>query len=308
MKRLKRTNSSANSKRPRPKRQTASELQALQRLMAKAVTRPLTAKQRMRPEWIDDSPTKKIAASFIKPNKRLTSFERLEIYNRQYWFRVLECIYDDYPGVCAVLGPTRFHNLAIAYLANHPSTSFTLRNLGRHLAGFIEAESKWVGADHDLAVEMARLEWAHIEAFDNEGRRPVTVEDLAGRDAGRLRLKLQPYIVMLELKWPLDDYLISLRENSRLRGEASNAVENFTVEEHVQSVPLPKVKRVQLAVHRFDNVVYYKRLKPDQFALLTALHKGQTLERALSKVLPENVQQVGVWFKDWAALGWFYIA
>ncbi len=26
---------------------------------------------------------------FIKPNDRLTSFERLEIYNRHYWFRVL---------------------------------------------------------------------------------------------------------------------------------------------------------------------------------------------------------------------------
>jgi len=25
------------------------------------------------------------AESFIKPNDRLTSFERLEIYNRQYW-------------------------------------------------------------------------------------------------------------------------------------------------------------------------------------------------------------------------------
>ena len=25
----------------------------------------------------------------IKPNDRLTSFERLEIYNRQYWIRIL---------------------------------------------------------------------------------------------------------------------------------------------------------------------------------------------------------------------------
>jgi hypothetical protein len=39
-----------------------------------------------------------VAAEFIKPNDRLSSFERLEIYNRQYWFRVLDCLYDDYPG------------------------------------------------------------------------------------------------------------------------------------------------------------------------------------------------------------------
>ena len=39
------------------------------------------------------------AAEFIKPNSRLSSFERLEIYNRQYWFRLLDCLYDDYPGL-----------------------------------------------------------------------------------------------------------------------------------------------------------------------------------------------------------------
>ena len=27
----------------------------------------------------------------------------LEIYNRQYWFRVLDCLYDDYPGLRAIL-------------------------------------------------------------------------------------------------------------------------------------------------------------------------------------------------------------
>jgi Putative DNA-binding domain len=307
MKRLKPINSSASSKRLQPKRQTAAELRALQRLMAIAVMRPLTAKQKMRPEWLDDSPTEKVIASFIKPNERLTSFERLEIYNRQYWFRVLECIYDDYPGVCALLGQKRFHNLAIAYLANHPSTSFTLRNLGRHLAEFIRAESKWVGADGDIAMEMAQLEWSHIEAFDNEARPAITVTDLAGSDASRLRLKLQPYIVLLELQWPLDDYLIALRENSRLRGEASNAMEDFAPQEDVSTLRPPKPKKTLLAVHRYNNIVYYKRLKPDQHALLTALKKGATLERALSQVAPENVDQIGVWFKDWAALGWFYI-
>ena len=44
------------------------------------------------------------AAEFIKPNDRLSSFERLEIYNRQYWFRLLDCLYEDYPGLLSVLG------------------------------------------------------------------------------------------------------------------------------------------------------------------------------------------------------------
>ncbi len=305
MKRSKRTNSSASSKRSRPKRQTTAELCSLQRLMAAAVMRPLTAKQRMRTEWMDDTPTKKVAASFIKPNKRLTSFERLEIYNRQYWFRVQECIYEDYPGVRAVLGEKRFQNLTIAYLANHPSTSFTLRNLGRYLSEFIAAEPKWTGDEIELSRQMAQLEWAHIEAFDNEARTPITPADLQGKDAGSLRLKLQPHIVLLELDWRLDDYLIALRENSRMRREASNAMESFITHDRTQTIRPPKRKPVCLAVHRYNNVVYYKRLKPGQYALLSALHHGDSLAEALGQITPKQASQVGVWFQDWAVLGWF---
>ena len=68
---------------------------------------------------------REVAAGFIKPNDRLTSLERLEIYNRQYWFRMKDCFYDDYPGLRAVLGDRRFERLACAYLARHPSESFT---------------------------------------------------------------------------------------------------------------------------------------------------------------------------------------
>ena len=58
-----------------------------------------------------------------KPNDRLSSFERLEIYNRVYWFRVLDCLYDDYPGLRAIVGERRFLKLATAYLAKYPSAS-----------------------------------------------------------------------------------------------------------------------------------------------------------------------------------------
>jgi len=76
---------------------------------------------------------RKYAARYIKPNDRLTSFERLEIYNRQYWFRVLGSMAEDFPGLRAVLGQRRFENMCRAYLAECPSRSFTLRNLGSRL-------------------------------------------------------------------------------------------------------------------------------------------------------------------------------
>ena len=99
--------------------------------MASAIFRPLDACDRMQKRWPDGRATSAIAEQFIKPNDRLSSFERLEIYNRVYWFRILDCLYDDYPGLRAILGEKKFMRLATAYLAKYPSVSFTLRNLGR---------------------------------------------------------------------------------------------------------------------------------------------------------------------------------
>src|SRR5713101_1000351 len=96
-------------------------LLSLQRRMAHAVMTPLTPLEGMRRVAANGRPTREVAAEFIKPNDRLNSFERLEIYNRQYWFRVLDCLHDDYPGLRAILGNKKFTQLATAYLAKYPS-------------------------------------------------------------------------------------------------------------------------------------------------------------------------------------------
>ena len=56
----------------------------LQRRMARAVMTPLTNSERMRAMAPDGRSMRAVASQIIKPNDRLTSFERLEIYNRQY--------------------------------------------------------------------------------------------------------------------------------------------------------------------------------------------------------------------------------
>ena len=66
--------------------------------MAAALFRPLTPQWGMQKHWTDGSRMHDVAAEFIKPNDRLSSFERLEIYNRQYWFRVLDCLWGRLPG------------------------------------------------------------------------------------------------------------------------------------------------------------------------------------------------------------------
>ena len=105
----------------------------LQRQMSEDVRRPLAAGFEMQQVREDGRSMAEVAKSYVKPHDRLSSFERLEIYNRQYWFRVTGSASEDFPALAAVLGSKRFDALVLAYLLENPSTSFTLRNLGARL-------------------------------------------------------------------------------------------------------------------------------------------------------------------------------
>ena len=121
-----------------PKRlATDADLRALQRMMTHALVQPLTANDELAPRWRDGRPMAEVIGEFIKPNDRLTALERLQIYSRSYWYRLIDCVYDDVPGLRALLGEKKFSALVRAYLAKYPSRSFTLRNLTSRFAPFI---------------------------------------------------------------------------------------------------------------------------------------------------------------------------
>jgi hypothetical protein len=291
-------------------------LKELQTVMASAILRPLTTRDRMQARSTDGRPMSAVAAQFIKPNNRLSSFERLEIYNRVYWFRVLDCLHDDYPGLRAILGEKKFMRLATAYLAKYPSISFTLRNLGQRLEKFLREEPQWIAPNEELALDMARFEWAQVVAFDEAARPPITPDDVLDILPSKLRLALQPYLTLLELNYAVDKFLLGVkkREADVLRNEASNTFEAMPqAAKRKRRVRLPKRESVHLVVHRHENMLYHKRLEPEAFAILQRLGQGMTVKEACLGALAKSARpevdwtrQIQEWFHDWSALGWFF--
>jgi hypothetical protein len=252
-----------------------------------------------------------VAADFIKPNSRLTSVERLEIYARSYWFRVLDCLYDDYPGVRAIVGQRRFMKLATAFLGQFPSASFTLRNLGSRLPQFILDEPALSAPHTALAADMARFEWAQVVAFDGPALPPLTDDDVL--DAGpRLRVAMQPYLSVMECSYPVDDFALALKKRDvALRGEASNALTAMPSSRPAPRPRLPRPEAIRVAVHRQNNMLYFKRLEPEAYAILTGLRNGRTLSAACAAALRDAdpgldwAGRVRGWFQSWQSLGWF---
>jgi hypothetical protein len=287
-------------------------LAALQRTMARAVMQPLTPDERMQNRAPDGKAMRAYASRFIKPNDRLTSFERLEIYNRQYWFRVLSSMVEDFPGLRAVLGDKRFEAMSKAYLIDCPSRSFTLRNLGARLESWLRKHPKWAGPKQALAIDIARLEWADIEAFDGAAEPALRAEDLTADMGAKLKLKLQPYLRLLDLKYPVDDLLLEVRKEDEDTDFASNAFQERHKRKRVQAVSKLKPANIFLAVHRVDDSVYFRRIGREEFIILSALRDKQPLGRAIVAAFRKSPLPVGErptlvrqWFLNWSALGWF---
>ncbi len=284
------------------------DLELLQREMAAAVMQPLTKDDNMRATATDGRTMADIAASFIAPNSRLTAFERLEIYNRQYWYRVLGALAEDFPALRALVGERRFEALSIAYLTEHPSRSFTLRNLGSKLPEWLAAHPEHVGRRHRLALDLARMEWAFVEAFDAPERDPLTQRQIAGLQ-GESKLALQPCLQLVALNYPADDLVLELhKREKRQTSEAGVAHEDSGAD-----VAIPKVRPrpVWLAVHRVDLSVYYRRIAREEFQTLAALRDGRALGEAIEagfigSRIPEHkrAERVQDWFGSWAELGW----
>jgi hypothetical protein len=286
-------------------------LEQLQQAVFEVTRQPLTRSEEMRPRLPDGRSVRQIADALIKPNNRLTSFERLQIYNQQYWFRILASFSEDFPGLRSLIGERRFEKLSVAYVNECPSVSFTLRDLGSRLETWLQKHREYVKGVERIALDMVRLEWAEIEAFDG-GELPRLAGDASAQLSGDSVFHLQPHIHLLDLAYPVDDLLLHIRGLEVKNDAASNAVLNFPRPAKVRRASLPRPQRVYVAVHRLNNSVYFKRLTRDGFALLGALREGRTLEQALEASLfrrRRNVDRAGAqlkeWFHDWSYLGWF---
>ena len=281
----------------------------LQRRMSRDVTRPLTTDFAMQPATEDGSSVVQIAESYISPNDRLTSFERLEIYNRQYWFRTIGAVAEDFSALRVVVGPHRFDRMVLAYLRGNPSTSFTLRNLGAKLPVWLESHPEFTARRRQLALDVARLEWAYIEAYDGAAVAPLAQSDFAPLTGDSI-LSLQPHVQLLALSYPVDMLVLAVHQANPSADMASNAVTSLQKNEQ-QPLPTMRRKATYLAVHRSENVVYYRHLDREAYLLLTALQERHSLANAIAaafaksdlkpEVQAERVQQC---FAHAAELGW----
>jgi len=128
-------------------------------------------------------------------DRRLSASDRLAIYNRGYFYRLLDALASVFDRTQSVLGNAEFERLGLAYLSQYPSEHPAVERVGRFFPDYLRAR-----AAAPAIVDLASLEWARLCALVAANPSNVaTVESVEPSSFPRARLRFVPALHWLEL-------------------------------------------------------------------------------------------------------------
>ena len=248
----------------------------------------------------DDAACATLAAEIASGNEHLTAAEQVDVYREQYLLRHLDVLREDFLALEHVLGDQAFEALATTYLKAFPPRSFSLRDLGAELPRFVAETAPW--SEDPLLADLARLEWAFVEAFDAPDASALdlaTVAAVPEEAWPSVRLSLQPSVQRLELSYPVHESRLAVRSA------------NGGVADPATVVTRPAPAPTHLVIYRGAARLQCASLESDAYALLDELARGTPLGDACERVASASgasaasfEAKVGAWFQQWTALGW----
>jgi len=221
----------------------------------------------------------------VLPGERLDPAEQLDIYANMYFHRLHDCLAEDFPALKTRLGGARFHNLATDYLLAHPPTHFSLRELGRALPDFLA--SPRLERELPALADLARLEWARVDVFDEADAAPLSREQVLERAASEPE-RFAPALIPAARLQRLDASVLPLWKRldagEGAGGEAALANGD---------------QRCGVRVWRKGFAIFHRSMQPDEERCLEALASGGATLAELAALLAE-AQPPGVTEADLA--------
>lgn len=235
----------------------------------------------------------------------LTGAERLAIYGRSYYARLLECFKAEYPCLLHALGEELFNRFVFEYLQHYPPRSYTLNRLAEDFPRFLAETRPQTSAARteleswpDFIIDLATFERAFSETFNGhgvEGQRLLNPEQVLSIPASRfplIRLASVPCLRLLTFRYPVAAYFLAVRKE--------------------QQPDLPAPADAFVAMTRQNYMVRFFDLSPVQYELLRALLADISFSEAVVRVAGLSNQQSAslfakarAWLRDWAAAGFF---
>lgn len=269
----------------------------VQKWFGAVISSPLEQEDLISPVSPSGNSIREEASAFIVPSEGLEPFERIQIYNQQYWWRLLTILQDAFPCVVRLFGYHDFNDLiAVPYLARYPADDWSLNTLGSKLVSWIE--EFYHADDKSLVLDAARLDYAYQVIFfvSDHPRLDATSEDFAVKP-----LYMQPSVYLINFPYDMVDFRKNLLKNEP---------------EHWITHPFPELKKEAtfIMIYRSPSGIFKpKFISETESKVLENFQKGMTIDmlcewiekqpEAFRKDTEANLQN---WFSEWTVMGILY--
>ncbi len=297
-------------------------LKMSQQWFAGVITQSIDAHSQISSLAPSGNPIESEAPHFIAPSPTLLPHQRMQIYNQQYWWRLLSSLHDNFPLVTRLFGYYDFnHTIAIPFLLQHPPKHWSLGVLGADLPQWIRLN--YTGEDRGLVADAAAVDWEYDRLFTVGSYPPLRAALFAqngfqanleesDRDqadnsqatesaALQQKIYLQPYVELFDLDYDIFDFRWKF-----LQSPVEHWIENDFPE-------LVSQKRHYFALYRtLKNNIGWKELSWAEHRLLKAFQTGASVEDACAameegadpEIFQAAVPHIAVWFQEWVVRNW----
>lgn len=129
---------------------------------------------------------------------------RFDVYRNNRMVSLIEALETTFPAVLRLVGEAFFKAAARAYIDREPPRSPVLLLYGRGFGDFLDGFAP--AAQVPYLGDVARLEWARLNAFHAADAEPLAIDclsALAPEDLGDLQFGLHPSLQLLRSRWPV---------------------------------------------------------------------------------------------------------
>lgn len=242
------------------------------------------------------------AWDYIIASPTLQPHQRIELYNQQYWWRLLTIMHDNFPFLTRLFGYVAFNEIiSVPFICHYRPDHWALARLGERLPKFLKEHYK--EKDKRLIHDAATLDLAYMRVFTSKHRPSLDVKSLQNDPKGVLsrKLYLQGHVVLLTYPY----HLLNLRDALMKEKDGNYWLDN----------PLPELEKGRHFHFVLQRSPYgrsqWRELTSLQYNLLKKFKTGTSvsaicewLESQQGDEAEEALTHIHLWFQEWMLGGW----
>lgn len=272
------------------------------------ISRPIDDNSLIDPISPSGLPIEHEARNYIAPSPTLRPAQRIEIYNQQYWFRLLTTLQENLPLVTRLFGYVDFNQLiAMPYLMKYPPDHWSISFVGNRLPLWIEEE--YHANDKELVLNAAKIDCAFLNSFLAEEKPVIDLAQLPQpgdfSSISDKSLTLQPHVHLFQFPYDLFQFRTEflLNDADYWLGHDFPKMKHFSIETPGHFV----------MYRNRSNIIEVKKIGGSEYALLKLFEHFTSVDdicNFLEKQPPESAlyrdaeKELNIWFCRWFSHFW----